>query len=56
MDSLVVDQAVVADLGPQRVEKDDGMNRTGRPVLPLPDFPGNGIGHRLIRSGETSTP
>src|SRR5512132_801711 len=38
IDSLVADQAVVADLDLQRVETDDGKNRIERPVLPLPDY------------------
>jgi len=33
-----------SDLDPERVEKDGGMNRIQRPVLPLPDFLENGIG------------
>ena len=44
IDSLVADQAVDADLDLQRIEKDDGVNRIERPVLPLPDLIKNRIG------------
>ena len=56
IDRLVADQALVADLHPQRVEEDDGINRVERPVLPSRTSSSTASVTRLIRSGETSTP
>src|SRR5215212_1363921 len=43
---LVADGALVADLHPQRVEEDQGIDRLERPVLPLGDLVQDGVGHR----------
>ena len=43
VDGLVVDQTLVADLHPQRIEEDDGIDAIERPVLPVADL----LEHRI---------
>src|ERR1700735_3467960 len=44
IDRLVLDQALVADFDPQRVKKDDRINRLKRPALPFAHLIQNGVG------------
>ena len=51
MDGLVADQALVADLDPQRVEEDQRIDRLQRPGLPGGDLLQHGIRHRADQVG-----
>src|SRR3954463_7099035 len=45
VNGLVLDQTLVADFDPQRVEEDHWIDRIERPVLPLADLIEHGVGH-----------
>jgi hypothetical protein len=56
IDGFVADQAFVADLDPQRVEKDHRIDRVERPVLPFPNLLEDGVGDPADQIGGNLNP